>query len=82
MHSTDAVRMDNSVDPDQTTLGAVWSVSTLFVDMSVWKLKIITVMSNKIKWAATWQNQQSDCAPSKDSYQPGRPGWYESLLCT
>ena len=23
------------------------------------------------KWAATWQNQQSDCAPSKDSDQPG-----------
>ena len=24
-------------------------------------------------WAATWQNQQSDCAPSEDSYQPGHP---------
>ena len=24
-------------------------------------------------WAATWQNQQSECAPSKDSDQPGRP---------
>ena len=24
-------------------------------------------------WAATWQNQQSDCAPSKDSDQPGHP---------
>ena len=24
-------------------------------------------------WAATWQNQQSDCAPSKDSVQPGHP---------
>ena len=23
-------------------------------------------------WAATWQNQQSDCAPSEDSDQPGR----------
>ena len=22
-------------------------------------------------WAATWQNQQSDCAPSEDSDQPG-----------
>ena len=26
-----------------------------------------------LKWAATWQNQQSDCAPSEDSDQPGRP---------
>ena len=24
-------------------------------------------------WAATWQNQQSDCAPSVDSDQPGHP---------
>ena len=24
-------------------------------------------------WAATWQNQQSDCAPSEDSDQPGHP---------
>ena len=27
---------------------------------------------NKI-WAASWQNQQNDCAPSKDSDQPGHP---------
>ena len=25
------------------------------------------------KWAATWQNQQSDCAPSEDSDQPRHP---------
>ena len=24
-------------------------------------------------WATTWQNQQSDCAPSEDSEQPGHP---------
>ena len=24
-------------------------------------------------WAATWQNQQNECAPSRDSYQPGHP---------
>ena len=24
-------------------------------------------------WAATWQNQQSDCVPSEDSDQPGHP---------
>ena len=25
------------------------------------------------KWATTWQNQQSECAPSEDSDQPGHP---------
>ena len=24
-------------------------------------------------WAATWQNQQTECAPSEDSDQPGHP---------
>ena len=24
-------------------------------------------------WATTWQNQQNECAPSEDSYQPGHP---------
>ena len=42
-------------------------------------------------WAASWQNQQNDCAPSEDSDQPGHslyaqqgihPVWSESLLCT
>ena len=28
---------------------------------------------NWTKFAATWQNQQSDCAPSEDSDQPGHP---------
>ena len=26
-----------------------------------------------VEWAKTWQNQQSDCAPSEDSDQPGHP---------
>ena len=29
--------------------------------------------AGKIRWAATWQNQQSDCASSEDSDQPGHP---------
>ena len=29
--------------------------------------------SNNQIWAATWQNQQNDCAPSEDSDQPGHP---------
>ena len=32
-------------------------------------------------WAATWQNQQSDCVPNEDSDQPGHPVWSESSLC-
>ena len=33
-------------------------------------------------WAAAWQNQQNDCAPSKDSDQLGNcPVWSESSLC-
>ena len=35
-----------------------------------------------IIWASTWQNQQSDCAPSEDTDQPGHPlVRSESLLC-
>ena len=26
-----------------------------------------------IMWAATWQNQQGECAPNEDSDQPGHP---------
>ena len=32
-------------------------------------------------WAATWQNQQSDCVPSEDSDQPVHPPvWSESSV--
>ena len=34
--------------------------------------RVLTVISDPYKmWAATWQNQQNGCAPSKDSDQPG-----------
>ena len=33
---------------------------------------ILSLISDHI-WAATQQNQQSDCAPSEDSDQPGHP---------
>ena len=38
--------------------------------MLVENFTIITLISNK--WTATWQNQQSGCAPSEDSDQTGR----------
>ena len=31
-------------------------------------------------WAASWQNQQHDCAPSDDSDQPDQPGHMPSLI--
>ena len=33
----------------------------------------VTFKTFQVKWAATWQNQQSDCASSEDSDQPGHP---------
>ena len=32
-------------------------------------------------WAVIWQNQQSECAPSEDSDQPGHPPNLISLRC-
>ena len=34
--------------------------------------QVIRIICNQI-WAATWQNQKNDCAPSEDSDQPGHP---------
>ena len=31
------------------------------------------IRGKKKKWAATWQNQHIECAPSEDSDQPGHP---------
>ena len=39
-------------------------------EISVFGIRTTTL---KCKWAATWQNQQSECAPSEDSDQPGHP---------
>ena len=33
----------------------------------------VELCMGKTKWAATWQNQQNDSAPSEDSDQPGHP---------
>ena len=37
--------------------------------------------ANQSYWATTWQNQQSDCAPSEDPDQPGHPPSLISLRC-
>ena len=36
-------------------------------------LILFGITTNELIWAATWQNQQNDCAPSEDSDQPGHP---------
>ena len=58
----------NSVDPDQTAPeGPAWSESTILP----FRLHLLTaLLYGKTVWAMTWQNQQSECAPSKDSDQP------------
>ena len=39
-------------------------------------------VSRTLWLSSTWQNQQSDCAPSEDSEHLGiRPAWSESSLC-
>ena len=46
-------------------------------------LRILNLNSKHTIWAATWQNQQNECAPSEDSDQPGiRSVWSESSRCT
>ena len=38
----------------------------------IWLYWFLIIALFKI-WAATWQNQQNECAPSEDSDQPGHP---------
>ena len=57
------------------------SVSQFWVMiMNSWSkvfLHMDKIVFNQSIWATSWQNQQNDCAPSKDSDQPG-----QSSLCT
>ena len=51
------------------------SLNTLIVRKSkIIEGSQLQILSNKSNvWAATWPNQQIDCAPSEDSDQPGHP---------
>ena len=57
---------------DTNSLDAVQMIITILT-----KLYAISVSSGwwwqKNVWAASWQNQQSGCAPSEDSDRPGHP---------
>ena len=48
--------------------------NTFFAAMIRRPVMIVTLVFCKYMCAASWQNQQSDCAPSEDSDQPGHPG--------
>ena len=51
---------------------------TCFISLHVIAFTVVALMT----WAATWQNQQSDCAPAKTQISLGsHPVWSESLLC-
>ena len=45
-------------------------------DGEFWCLQIVMV---SVIWAASWQNQQNECAPSEDSDQPGHLGCSATL---
>ena len=51
-------------------ISATWSsrfnINSMFIPNKV-------AFSSHVIWAAIWQNQQSECAPSEDSDQPGHP---------
>ena len=55
-----------------------WSESSLGAQVSWLVLSCcgsanVFCSCSTIKWAASWQNQHNDCAPSDDSDQPGHP---------
>ena len=43
------------------------------LEVAEWSRSDPSSIISKPIWAATWQNQQNECAPSEDSDQPGRP---------
>ena len=43
------------------------------VSIRLWQDILLDTNLFEINWAATWQNQQNECAPSEDSDQPGHP---------
>ena len=60
-----------------------WVLGNIQYQFSFFFISGQTDQTNTNKWAATWQNQKSDCAPSEDSDQPIgiRQVWSESSLC-
>ena len=80
----------NSVDPDQMLCSEASDLGLHCLPRSPewdarhkrFMLDTILLKLDNNNWAASWQNQQNDSAPSRDSDQPGHPPvWSESLLC-
>ena len=67
----------------RTTLFSLLMIIRVLPSSRVWNIQKIRINWQKtfiMNCAATWQNQQNECAPSKDSDQGGCPGWSESSL--
>ena len=74
------------------TVGTVWFVVLrpsrpikVMSSMVSWPIHTVAGQASKqlttVLSAATWQNQQNECAPSEDSDQPGHPPSLISLGC-
>ena len=62
--------------------GRICLISRTYVFVNTWsgqiKIDVLCLGKNRdvssfTIWAASWQNQQNECAPSEDSDQPGHP---------
>ena len=53
---------------DSRLKGGMDLIANGSVTLDIWKFKVFVFW---LKWAASWQNRQNDCAPSNDSAQPG-----------
>ena len=71
-----AMRLMGSQGPKLSSLGA--HLICWFCHEAALFSVLLTLLSHcwpkmKKMWASTWQNQQSECAPSEDSDHPGHP---------
>ena len=58
--------------PQVIVIRVCFCIIAFYINGSQWLFSEL-VETNNITWATTWQNKQSDCAPSEDSDQPGHP---------
>ena len=82
LHSLEISLFSEYVQDTQSLIDFIawpWKVPPKAKRMSKWLarchtiLKAVRLTSSTNKWAAAWQNQQNEGAPSEDSDQPGHP---------
>ena len=56
-----------------TIMSCIFFLYFFYIKMIISQFDHTFVKQSNQKWAMTWQNQQSDYAPSEDSDQPGHP---------